>query len=157
MWVSRELTSKGIPYGIITARADGSVDTSAVDGVDHGSARRPFFAHGGTISIASSSSARCRTRWACRRSIPISPRRAAGGHVVTPSGMVLDGTLDGIEAPPTTDPAADADGDGMTNEIPESLVDYLEFYLLNYFKAGHTVEDPAAARSNMHGGLRRGD
>jgi cytochrome c peroxidase len=50
--------------------------------------------------------------------------------------MVLDGSLDRIEAPPTSDPAADLDGDGVVNEIPESAVDHLEFYLLNYFKAG---------------------
>lgn len=28
----------------------------------------------------------------------------------------------------------DGDGDGVSNEVPRSLVDYLEFYLLNYFK-----------------------
>ena len=61
---------------------------------------------------------------------------AAGGRVVTPSGMVLDGARDTIEAPPAADPAADPDGDGVTNEIPDSLVDFMEFYLLNYFKAG---------------------
>jgi hypothetical protein len=29
------------------------------------------------------------------------------------------------------------DGDGAANEIPVSLVDYFEFYLLNYFKPAH--------------------
>jgi len=48
--------------------------------------------------------------------------------------MVLDGSLDKIDAPVTMDPSADPDGDGVVNEIPEAVVDYLEFYLLNYFK-----------------------
>jgi hypothetical protein len=61
---------------------------------------------------------------------------AAGARVVTPSGMVLDGSRDRIEGPPTDDPSADLDGDGVANEISETVVDHLEFYLLNYFKAG---------------------
>ena len=52
----------------------------------------------------------------------------------SPSGMVLDGSLDRVDAPPTADPTADPDGDGIVNEVPSSLVDYFEFYLLNYFK-----------------------
>jgi len=60
----------------------------------------------------------------------------AGGRMVTQSGMVLDGALDRLEAPPATRADEDADKDGIANEIPRSLVDYLEFYLLNYFKPG---------------------
>jgi hypothetical protein len=46
--------------------------------------------------------------------------------------MVLDGSLDRIEPPrelttPTT---------GSRHDIPTSLVDHLEFYLLNYFRPG---------------------
>ena len=54
--------------------------------------------------------------------------------MVTPSGMVLDGSLDQLEAPPATRADEDPDRDGIANEIPRALVDYLEFYLLNYFK-----------------------
>ncbi|HSE42763.1 MAG TPA: di-heme oxidoredictase family protein, partial [Acidobacteriota bacterium] len=63
---------------------------------------------------------------------------AANNHqiITTPSGMVLDGSQDQIEAPPASDPNADPDGDGIANEIPESIVDHVEFYLLNYFKPG---------------------
>jgi CxxC motif-containing protein (DUF1111 family) len=50
--------------------------------------------------------------------------------------MVLDGATDKIEAPQTDSPNGDPDGDGVVNEVPESLVDHLEFYLLNYFKPG---------------------
>jgi hypothetical protein len=69
-----------------------------------------------------------------------------GGSFVTPAGMVLDGDVDQLEAPPTDDPAADPDGDGVTNEVPSSLVDYLEFYLLNYFKPA-TYEQTAHTRT----------
>jgi Di-haem oxidoreductase, putative peroxidase len=59
---------------------------------------------------------------------------SSGGRVVTPSGMVLDGSTDAIEAPPLSNPGADPDGDGVTNELPTSLIDHMEFYLLHYFK-----------------------
>jgi CxxC motif-containing protein (DUF1111 family) len=49
----------------------------------------------------------------------------AGERVVTPSGMVLDGASDNIEGPP-----------GGISELDPAVVDHLEFYLLNYFKAG---------------------
>jgi hypothetical protein len=42
-----------------------------------------------------------------------------------------------IEAPPTASATDDADHDGIANEIPTSVVDHMEFYLLNYFKPGH--------------------
>src|SRR4029450_4214203 len=58
----------------------------------------------------------------------------AGGRMVTQSGMVLDGMLDRLEAPPAGRADEDPDRDGIANEVPRSLVDYLEFYLLNYFK-----------------------
>jgi hypothetical protein len=54
----------------------------------------------------------------------------AGARVVTPSGMVLDGSQDSIDAPPAPDP-----GSGQY-EIDPTVVDHLEFYLLNYFKPG---------------------
>jgi hypothetical protein len=48
---SRVLSAKGIDYGVITARADGTFDTTRVVGVDPDLRVRPFFAEGGTISI----------------------------------------------------------------------------------------------------------
>jgi hypothetical protein len=71
---------------------------------------------------------------------------ANGGRFVTPSGMVLDGSLDQLERPPVSSASHDADGDGVTNEVPCSIVDYLEFYLLNYFKPATYEETPAVMR-----------
>jgi hypothetical protein len=59
---------------------------------------------------------------------------ASGGRVVTPAGMVLDGSLDTIEVPTAHGVSDDPDGDRVVNELPTSLVDHMEFYLLNYFK-----------------------
>src|SRR6185369_3703922 len=67
-------------------------------------------------------------------------------RVVIFSGMVLDGTLDAIESPPVTGSnGVDPDGDGIANEMPVSLVDFEEFYLLHYFKPATHVDttDPA--------------
>ena len=50
--------------------------------------------------------------------------------------MVLDGSLDAVEAPVTGVPTSDNVADGVVNEVPTSIVDHLEFYLPNYFKAG---------------------
>src|SRR5499427_1890029 len=49
--VRAKLQSKGIHYGSITANPDGTVDTSRVSGVNADLRVRPFFAHGGKISI----------------------------------------------------------------------------------------------------------
>jgi hypothetical protein len=134
--VTRALRSKGIAYGRITAWPDGSVDTSRVEGVDPDLRVRPFFAHGGTISIREFVVGAWKVEMGLQSVDPELAAAATGGRVVTPSGMVLDGARDTIEAPSTADAAADPDGDGVTNEIPVSLVDFMEFYLLNYFKAG---------------------
>ncbi|MBI5497892.1 MAG: hypothetical protein HY904_23010 [Deltaproteobacteria bacterium] len=40
--VARMLGAKGIPFGVITARADGTVDTSGLDGVDADLVVKPF-------------------------------------------------------------------------------------------------------------------
>ena len=48
--------------------------------------------------------------------------------------MVLDGRIDDIEVAFAQDATMDEDDDGVFNEIPTSIVDFMEFYLLNYFK-----------------------
>src|SRR5579871_694804 len=49
--VTRQLLTKGVSFGSITAYPDGSVDTSNVSGVNPDLRVRPFFAEGTTISI----------------------------------------------------------------------------------------------------------
>jgi len=56
--------------------------------------------------------------------------------------MVLDGARDKIEAAPATSALQDPDGDGVSNEIPTSIVDFMEFYLLNYFKPAAYEQTP---------------
>ena len=132
--VTVTLTSKGVTYGHLVAMPNGSVDTSGVVGVDPDLRVRPFFAHGGKISIREFIVGALNDEMGLQAVDPELAAAKAGGRMVTPSGMVLDGRLDHLEAPPATRADEDPDQDGIANEIPRSLVDYLEFYLLNYFK-----------------------
>jgi hypothetical protein len=118
---------------------DGTVDTSGVAGVDPDLRVRPFFAHGGTISIREFVVGAFQNEMGLQAVDPELVAAVHGGRMTTPSGMVLDGAKDKLEGPPTDDPTADPDGDGVTNEIPASLVDFMEFYLLNYFKPAVSV------------------
>src|SRR5687767_12456943 len=135
--ITRNLFSKGINYGTIRAFANGSIDTSGVDGVDADLRVRPFFAQGGTISIREFLVGAFNAEMGLESPDPdvldASDRIAV---VATPSQMILNGTMDAIEAPPVETTSQDGDGDGVTNEIPTSIVDHEEFYLLNYFKPG---------------------
>lgn len=135
--ITKDLNSKGINYGVISAVRHGTqvdVDTSGVVGVDTDLRVRPFFAHGGTISIREFVVG----AWNAEMGLQaVDPELAAshnGAKITTPSGMVLDGSKDQIEGPPATQVFEDPDGDGVVNEIPTSIVDFMEFYLLNYFK-----------------------
>jgi mono/diheme cytochrome c family protein len=132
--VSRSLNSKGISYGSIAARPDGTVDTSHVEGVDPDLRVRPFFSHGATISIREFLVGAFNAEMGLQSVDPELMQAHNGGSITTPSGMVLDGAQDQIEAPPTDNALDDPDHDGVVNEIPTSLVDFMEFYLLNYFK-----------------------
>src|SRR5262249_12936992 len=140
--VTKPLTSKGIDYGAISASAEGSVDTSLVQGVDPDLRVRPFFHHGGTISIREFVDGALQNEMGLQAVDPDLMRASRGARITTPSGMVLDGAAAKVDPPPTDDPTADPDGDGVRNEIPSSLVDYLEFYLLNYFKPALYEQTP---------------
>ncbi len=133
------LISKGISYGYISATKKGTVvtvDTSEVQGVDTDLRVRPFFAHGGTISIREFVIGALNNEMGLQAVDPDTLTASGGGKVTTPSGMVLDGSKDAIEAPHVQSATDDADGDGVVNEVPVSIVDFFEFYLLNYFKPG---------------------
>ncbi len=134
--VTLPLTSKGIAYGFITAHADGTLDTSQVAGVDPDLRVRPFGWQGQTISMREFIVGALNNELALQAVEPDLMSASKGGRSETLSGMVLDGSLDTFEAPMTDDPGADPDGDGVRNEVPNAIVDYLEFYLLNYFKPG---------------------
>jgi CxxC motif-containing protein (DUF1111 family) len=63
--------------------------------------------------------------------------------------MLLSGTIDRIEGSPALSASADPDGDGHVNEIPQSIADFMEFYLLHYFKAGTQVTPTNSAAVTM--------
>ncbi len=147
---TRTLTSKGISYGSITANPNGTFVTTAVQGVNADLRVRPFFAQGGTISIREFAVGAFNAEMGLQSDDP-DLRNASINRlrVVTPSGMVLDGPNDAIEGPPVTgNNGVDPDGDGIANEMPVSLVDFMEFYLLNYFKPGTSVSPDRATDVN---------
>lgn len=145
---TRTLTSKGIGYGSITANPDGTVNTTSVVGVNPDLRVRPFFAQGGTISMREFLVGAANAEMGIQSDDPdLKAASINRQRVVTPSGMVLDGSLDSIEAPPVTgNNGLDPDGDGIGNEFPVSLVDFMEFYLLNYFKPATSVSPDKATQ-----------
>jgi hypothetical protein len=130
---TRALVSKGINFGSITARPNGTFDTSQVRGVNPDLRVRPFRATGETISMREFIVGGFAGEMGLQSSDADLRSAVAGQRVVTPSGMVLDGALDVFEGPPI-DPGEDADGDGVGEEIPRTIIDFMEFYFLNYFK-----------------------
>jgi hypothetical protein len=141
--VSLPLQSKGVQYGVIRADRDGRIDTSGVRGVNTDLRVRPFFAHGDTTSIREFVVGAFNDEMGLQAVDPLTARGAAGERVVTPTGMVLDGSLDLVKRASATFPADDPDNDGIHDEIPTALVDYVEFYLFNYFKPGTYRQSPA--------------
>jgi hypothetical protein len=141
-------TKGAVNYGTIIANPDGSVDTSQVVGVNADLRVRPFFAHGGTISIREFAVGAFNAEMGLEAADPDLLAARGGARVVTPAGMVLDGASDQIEGPPASSPADDPDGDGKVNEIPTSIVDFMEFYLLNYFKPAVSVSPDRVSEVN---------
>jgi len=131
----------------LTANPDGTVDAAAVQGINRDLRVRPFFAQGGTTSIREFLVGAFNAEMGLE-SPDIDLINAQTTEVVTPAGMVLDGRVDFIENAPVQTPEADSDADGVTNEIPVSIVDFMEFYLLHYFK-------PAAGKPSQEATLGR--
>ena len=118
--VTRPLNSKGINYGSISAEPNGTVDTNGVRGVNPDLRVRPFFAHGGKISIREFLVGAFNDEMGLQSVDPEMMQAHNGARITTPSGMVLDGARDQIEAPPTDSEIADPDHDGVSNEIPRA-------------------------------------
>jgi hypothetical protein len=138
--VTLPLKSKGIHYGSITASPSGVVDYSQIQGLDSDLRVKPFFAEGSTISMREFIVGALHKELGLEVNDPDLAAASAGRKVVTPAGMVLDGTQDKIDAPPP--------GDAQTGqyEVDPAIVDHLEFYLLNYFKAGLGRQDEGTDR-----------
>ena len=143
--VSLSLTSKNIHYGRLTAFPDGRVDISALEGIDPDLRVKPFFAEGSVFSIREFIVGALQVEMGLQSPDPDILAAHQGARVVTPSGMVLDGGLDPVEVPLVQSESEDGDGDGVTNEMDVALIDYLEFYLLNYFRPG-TYQQTNSAR-----------
>jgi hypothetical protein len=144
------LVAKGVNFGTIRRTGTSTFDTSGVVGVNPDLRVRPFFVQGGTISIREFAVGAFNAEMGLQ-SDDIDLRNAAINRqrVVTPAGMVLDGALDAIEGPPVTgNNGLDPDGDGIANEMPVSLVDFMEFYLLNYFKPATSISPGRASEVN---------
>ncbi len=138
------LRSKGIDYGWLTVGPDGTPDPSELQGVDEDLRVKPFFAEGSAYSIRQFSVGAFNDEMGLQAADPDLLWASRGERVVTPSGMVLDGGLDELGPPPVASPGEDGDEDGVANEIDPALVDFLEFYLLNYFKPGRYVVHPGS-------------
>lgn len=145
--VTRPLTAKGVSFGRITAHPDGRVDTSAVRGVDTDLRVRPFLHQGVTASIREFLVGAFHAEMGlqawdpvlCAATDPTNPRPAE-----SIAGFKYDPALDEFERPPACTAAEDPDADGKVNEIDPAVVDYVEFYLLNYFKPGQYRVTPRA-------------
>src|SRR6266404_2051993 len=98
-----KLASKGVTFGSVTGNPDGSVDSSKVQGVDSDLRVKPFFAEGSTISLREFIVGALHNEMGLEAAAdPDLLTASAGGRVVTPSGMVLDGAKDKISAPPAS-------------------------------------------------------
>lgn len=137
--VTMPLTSKGISFGSIIVNQDRSVDYSKVEGVDPDLRVKPFFAEGSAISMREFIVGALHKEMGLEVDDPDLAKASSGGRVVTPAGMVLDGSLDKIDPPPPPDAQTGK------YEIDPAIVDHLEFYLLNYFKPGLAKQDSATA------------
>jgi cytochrome c peroxidase len=137
--ITLPLKTKNVSFGTITAHADGTFDVSHVAGVNADLRVRPFFADGREYSLRAFAVGAFNDEMGlqaadpvlCEASDPLAPT-----VTTSPAGMVFDPVEDNVKRPATCDATADPDLDGVTNEIDPALVDYMEFYLLNYFRPG---------------------
>jgi Di-haem oxidoreductase, putative peroxidase len=148
--VRSRLRGKSIDYGWLTAHPDGSVDASKVTGVDRDLRVKPFFAEGSSFSIRQFIVGALNNEMGLEAADPDLLAASEGDRVVTPAGMVLDGALDVLDPPPVASASEDGDDDGVVDEVDPALIDYQEFYLLNYFRPGRYEPYPTASRQGRH-------
>lgn len=129
------LDVKGVNFGTITVFPNGTVDTSNVQGVNPDLRIRPFRLDGRFIAIREFVIDAFNGEMGMQAVDPDTLVASLGSFVTTPSGMELNGKEDVFQGPPVQNPQQDGDGDGVANEIPTSIVDFEEHYLLNYFLA----------------------
>jgi hypothetical protein len=129
------LDVKGVNFGTLTAFPNGSVDLSNVQGVNKDLRIRPFRLDGALIAIREFFIDAFNGEMGLQAVDPDTLAASLGNFVTTPSGMELNGKEDVIQGPPVQNSQQDGDGDGVVNEIPTSIVDFEEHYLLNYFPA----------------------
>jgi hypothetical protein len=135
--ITLPLESKGIRFGRITAFPNGRIDTSRVEGVDPDLRVRPFFAQGGAFALREFIVGAFKDEMGLESPDAVLCAATDPQHpavVTTPGGLVFDGDQDAITRPAVCDAGIDGDDDGVVNEIDPAVVDYMEFYLLNYFK-----------------------
>jgi len=135
--ITLPLASKGVSFGWIKSLPGGKWDTSQVQGVDADLRVRPFFHDGREFSLRAFAVGAFNDEMGLQAADPVlcatndatNPRATT-----TPAGLVLDPKLDAIKQAPTCSPSDDADKDGIVNEVDAALIDYMEIYLLNYFR-----------------------
>lgn len=148
--VTVEVTAKGISYGTLIAQPDGTVDTANVKGVDADLRVRPFFAHGGTISIREFIVGALNNEMGFQSmDREMANAVTAKASFMTLGGMFLNGLSDSLEAPPDPDPSKVGAGQPARNSMDVAIVDYLEFYLLNYFKPALHEQTAAVRRGRQ--------
>ncbi|MET0621362.1 MAG: di-heme oxidoredictase family protein [Pyrinomonadaceae bacterium] len=136
------LDTKGVNFGKLTAFPNGTLDTTNVEGVNPDLRIRPFRLDGRFIAIREFVIDAFQNEMGLQAVDPDTLAASLGNFVTTPSGMELNGKEDVIQGPFVQNSAQDGDGDGVTNEIPVSIVDFEEHYLLNYFSAArHEITD----------------
>lgn len=147
--VTAQLRSKGINFGSLVARPNGTVDTSGVVGVGP-SLQILTFQLGGNAGGDSSLKAFFVGAFNGEMGLQAVDKETTvfaqtGIPQTTPSGLKVRGI--NVETSPCgNDPLCDDDGDGVANEVPQSIVDFMEFYLLNYFKPALGQQNSTTAR-----------
>lgn len=120
-----ELSTKGISFGFLTARPDGSIDTSEVSGIDADLVVRPFGWKGHTATL----------------------REFVESELATHHGMQSEFFVATASSARKGDgPAVDPDGDGVAGEIAEGQVTALAAYLA--MQEVPTVEPPLYLQEN---------